>query len=138
MQNPSTPGVAVPAFPRMAITLEKVTPEDTVTVLVTVALGNIPLLTVIMTLQVPALVTVSATVVEVLGPGEAIEHPAVPAPEGRLQEKFKGANPVAPPMRVILLVATPLMRVCVALPELPLTVKLMDDGVKVKVGFAGF
>jgi hypothetical protein len=78
VQNPLVPGDGLPALPSMAMTLENVTPEDTVTVWLTVAFGRTPLLTVIVTLQLPALATVRATVVEPLGPGDAIEHPALP------------------------------------------------------------
>ena len=57
MQNPLVPGAGVPALPSMAMTLENVTPEVTVTVLVTVETPGKPLLTVSITSQVPARVT---------------------------------------------------------------------------------
>jgi hypothetical protein len=95
------------------------------------------LLTVIVTLQVPALLTVRATVVEVLGPGDPIEHPAVPGPDGRLHEKFSGASPVALPVNVMLLVWAPLMNVVGDTLARLARVKLILEGRNVKVALPG-
>ncbi|TMH83281.1 MAG: hypothetical protein E6H49_02795 [Betaproteobacteria bacterium] len=64
------------------------------TVLVTTALGGNPLLTVIVTLQVPTLVMLSSLVVEVLEPAGMLQ-PALPALA--VQEKFNGPGPEAVP-----------------------------------------
>ena len=118
-------------------TVENTTLDVTVTVLVIEALGGIALLTVMVTLQVPALVTVRATVVDVLGPGDGILHPALPAPEGKLHVKFNGASPVALPLNVIVFVATLLMSVVVPFARLPLIVNPIDDAGNVKSWLAG-
>jgi len=126
-----------PALVKILATVENTTLDVTVTVLVVEALGGIALLTVMVTLQVPALVTVSCTVVKVLGPGEAMLQPAVPAPESRLQLKFKGARPVALPVNIIVFVATLLMSVVVPFARLPLIVNPIDDAGKVKFKLPG-
>jgi hypothetical protein len=51
---------------------------------------------------------------------------------------MSGASPVALPVRVMLLVALPLMSVCVAKAVLPLTVKLIVDAGNVKFALAAF
>jgi hypothetical protein len=62
------------------MTLENTTPELTVTVLVIVDVPGTLLLTVKVTSQVPALVTVR----DVTCPDAGVEHPADPVPDGRL------------------------------------------------------
>ena len=126
-----------PALVKILATVENTTLDVTVTVLVVEALGGIALLTVMVTLQVPALVTVRATVVDVLGPGDRKLHPAVPVPDNKLHVKFKGASPVALPVNVIVFVATLLMSVVVPLARLLPIVNPIDDAGKVKFRLPG-
>ena len=81
VEGPAAPWHPVQkAFVSRVATFEKITAELIVTVLVTADVPGRPLLTVNITPQVPALVTVS----DVLWPGAGVTHPADPAPEGRL------------------------------------------------------
>lgn len=117
------PDPGLPAFPSIAMTLEKVTVEVMVTVLVTVDVPGRLLLTVNVTLHVPARVKNRV----VFCPAEGVLQPALPPPEGKLQVKVSGASPFAVPLREmpgVLVAAPPLTRACTALAELPLTVKL--------------
>jgi hypothetical protein len=114
------------------MTFANTTAEFTVTVLVTVDGGPNALLTVNVTLQVPDL----ATVRDVVCPAAGVTQPAVPAPDGRLHVKVRGASPVAVPLREMLLVTMLLIFVCVAKAVLPLTVKLMVDAGGLKFALA--
>ena len=108
--------------------------DPIVTVFVTVASGSIPLLTVNVTLQVPALVTER----EVACPAAGVEQPAVPAPD-RLQVYVSGATPeVTLPLRVMLLPGTPLILAEGTFAALFPTVNPMFEARNVKSAPLGF
>jgi hypothetical protein len=122
-----------PALVRMPATVENTTLEVAVTVLVNEAL-EIALVTVMVTLQVPALLITIDTVVRVLDP--KMLHPAVPE-TGTLHEKLRGARPWADPVMLIVFVRFPLMIVAVALARLPWIVNPIDTAGTVKLRVFG-
>jgi hypothetical protein len=117
----------------MPATVENTTLEVAVTVLVNEAL-EIALVTVMVTLQVPALLITIDTVVRVLDP--KMLHPAVPE-TGTLHEKLRGARPWADPVMLIVFVRFPLMIVAVALARLPWIVNPIDTAGTVKLRVFG-